>query len=90
MLGGGMRQAGVLAAAGIVAVETMVERLSEDHARARLLAAGLARLPGVAVDLASVQTNMVYAGVWARPRSRTRWPSRCARQRARAADACAS
>ena len=63
MLGGGMRQAGVLAAAGIVAVETMSERLGVDHARARLLAEGLARLPGVSVDLGTVQTNMVYADV---------------------------
>jgi threonine aldolase len=63
MLGGGMRQAGVVAAAGLVAVETMTERLSEDHARARRLAEGLAELPGVAVDLAAVQTNMVYLRV---------------------------
>lgn len=63
LLGGGMRQAGVLAAAALVAVETMVDRLVEDHERARVLAEGLARLPGVRVDLASVQTNMVYAGV---------------------------
>ena len=60
MLGGGMRQAGVLAAAGIVALETMTERLTEDHARARRLAEGLARLPGVTLDLDTVQTNMVY------------------------------
>ena len=60
MLGGGMRQAGVLAAAGIVALETMTERLTEDHARARRLAEGLARLPGVTLDLETVQTNMVY------------------------------
>jgi threonine aldolase len=58
-----MRQVGVLAAAGIVAVETMVERLTEDHARARRLAEGLARVPGITIDLARVQTNMVYAGV---------------------------
>ncbi len=45
-----MRQAGVLAAAGIVALETMVERLAEDHANARRLAEGLARLPGVVLD----------------------------------------
>ncbi len=63
LLGGGMRQAGVLAAAAIVAVETMTERLVEDHARARRLAEGLAYLPGVSIELASVQTNMVYAGV---------------------------
>lgn len=60
MFGGGMRQAGVLAAAGIVALETMTERLREDHARARALAEGLARLEGISVDLASVQSNMVY------------------------------
>jgi threonine aldolase len=59
MLGGGMRQAGVLAAAGIVALETMVDRLAEDHANARKLAVGLAHLPGVVVDLARVPTNIV-------------------------------
>jgi threonine aldolase len=59
MLGGGMRQAGVIAAAGIVALETMVDRLAEDHANARTLAEGVAKLPGLAVDLASVQTNIV-------------------------------
>ncbi|CAN5735271.1 low specificity L-threonine aldolase [soil metagenome] len=63
LLGGGMRQAGVIAAAGIVAVETMVERLALDHGRARVLAEGLHGLPGVAVDLTTVQTNMVYVGV---------------------------
>jgi len=59
MVGGGMRQAGVLAAAGIVALEEMVDRLAEDHANARLLAEGIADLPGVYVDLAAVQTNIV-------------------------------
>jgi threonine aldolase len=59
MLGGGMRQAGVIAAAGIVALERMVDRLAEDHANARTLAEGLARLPGISIDLASVQTNIV-------------------------------
>jgi len=59
MLGGGMRQAGVLAAAGIVALETMVERLAEDHTNARRLAEGLARLPGIDLDPARVQTNIV-------------------------------
>jgi threonine aldolase len=59
MLGGGMRQAGVIAAAGIVALETMVDRLAEDHANARALAEGLAKLPDLSVDLASVQTNIV-------------------------------
>ena len=59
MLGGGMRQAGVLAAAGIVALERMVGRLALDHANARTLAEGLARLPGLQVDLERVQTNIV-------------------------------
>ena len=60
MLGGGMRQAGVLAAAGIVAVEEMTGRLGEDHARARGLAEALVQLPEVTLDLSTVQTNMVY------------------------------
>jgi threonine aldolase len=59
-LGGGMRQTGVLAAAGIVALETMVDRLADDHANARTLAEGLAELPGVTCDLNRVQTNLVY------------------------------
>ena len=59
MLGGGMRQAGFIAAAGLVALETMVERLADDHANARALAEGLARLPGVILDPASVQSNIV-------------------------------
>jgi len=59
-LGGGMRQTGVLAAAGLVALESMVDRLAEDHANARTLAEGLAELPGVSCDLSRVQTNLVY------------------------------
>ncbi|MFI5052708.1 MAG: GntG family PLP-dependent aldolase, partial [Acidimicrobiales bacterium] len=59
-LGGGMRQTGVLAAAGLVALESMVDRLAEDHANARTLAEGLAELPGVTCELARVQTNLVY------------------------------
>jgi threonine aldolase len=66
MLGGGMRQAGVIAAAGIVALGRMVDRLAEDHANARTLAEGLATLPGLSVDLALVQTNIVIFRV-ARP-----------------------
>ena len=60
ILGGGMRQAGVLAAAGIVALNEMIERLADDHAHARLLAEGLARIPGVRVDPEMVHTNMVF------------------------------
>ncbi len=60
MLGGGMRQAGVLAAAGLVALDTMVDRLHEDHSNARTLAEGLSEMPGVECDLSRVQTNIVY------------------------------
>src|SRR5690606_15238849 len=60
MLGGGMRQAGVLAAAGLIAIRSMPALLEYDHQRARLLATKLAALPGVGLDLASVQTNIVY------------------------------
>ncbi len=59
VLGGGLRQAGVLAAAGIVALEKMVDRLAEDHANARLLAEGLVEIPGISLDLDTVQTNIV-------------------------------
>ena len=59
-LGGGMRQVGVLAAAGLVALDRMVDRLAEDHANARTLAEGLAELPGVTCNLKRVQTNLVY------------------------------
>lgn len=60
LLGGGLRQAGVIAAAGIVALQEMVERLAEDHNHARQLAAGLADIPGVVIDLADVHTNLVF------------------------------
>lgn len=59
LLGGAMRQSGILAAAGIVAMEQMVDRLREDHANARILAAELARIPQIAIDLAGVETNIV-------------------------------
>lgn len=59
LLGGGMRQAGVLAAAGLVALELMVDRLADDHANARRLAEGIANIPGLAVNMETVQTNMV-------------------------------
>ncbi len=60
MLGGGMRQAGILAAAGIVALETMTARLVEDHARARKLADGLKQVPGLVLDSEVPATNMVF------------------------------
>ncbi len=59
-LGGGMRQAGVLAAAGIISLTEMVNRLEEDHMHARLLADGLANIPGVILDVDMVKTNIVY------------------------------
>lgn len=59
MVGGGMRQVGVIAAAGIVALEEMVDRLADDHANARALAEGLAQIPGIKIDPAAVQTNIV-------------------------------
>jgi threonine aldolase len=59
MVGGGMRQAGILAAAGLVALEHGVKRLADDHRRARRLAEGLALQPGIAIDLQTVQSNIV-------------------------------
>lgn len=72
MLGGGMRQAGVLAAAGLVALHEMVDRLAEDHANARRLAEGFATVDGIVVDEASVQTNIVIFAL-ADPSSRERF-----------------
>ena len=62
-MGGAMRQAGILAAAGLYALEHHLERLADDHANARLFAERIADTPGIAVDPASVQTNMVYFDV---------------------------
>jgi threonine aldolase len=62
-LGGAMRQAGIIAAAGIYALTHHVERLAEDHERARQLANGLADLPGIAVDAERVETNIVIFDV---------------------------
>jgi len=63
ILGGGMRQAGIIAAAGIVALDTMVARIQEDHDNAARLARGIAQIDGLSVDLARVQTNIVYFDV---------------------------
>lgn len=68
VVGGGTRQAGIIAAAGIVALEQMVDRLAEDHVNARLLADGLANIPGITLDPTRVQTNMVFFEV-----ARTLW-----------------
>jgi threonine aldolase len=63
ILGGGMRQAGIIAAPGIIALEKMVDRLDEDHRNAKLLAEGIAKIEGIAVDMERVQTNMVLLGI---------------------------
>lgn len=60
LLGGGMRQAGFLAAAGIIALEKMTDRLAEDHANARYMAQKLAKIPGVSVDASRLDINMVF------------------------------
>lgn len=59
VLGGGMRQAGIIAAPGIVALESMIDRLDEDHRNARKLAKGIAKINGIQIDLEHVQTNIV-------------------------------
>jgi len=63
LFGGGMRQVGVLGAAGLIALEKGPARLHEDHANARYLAENLAKLPGIKVDLRKVQTNIVFFDV---------------------------
>lgn len=60
ILGGGMRQAGVLAAAGLVALDCMVDRLAQDHVNARLLAEGLAKIPGLIIDPEQYKTNIIF------------------------------
>ncbi len=80
MVGGGMRQAGVIAAAGVVALKTMVNRLAEDHANARCLAEGLAAVPGLSVDLTRVRTNMVLLEVGDRLGSAAEFATRMKRE----------
>ena len=60
MVGGGTRQAGIIAAAGIVALDSMVTRLAEDHSNARRLAEGLSKIPGISIDPESLPTNLVF------------------------------
>ena len=60
VLGGGMRQSGIIAAAGITALEQMVDRIAEDHANAQRLAEGIARITGLAIEPEKVQTNIIY------------------------------
>ena len=59
-LGGGMRQAGVLAAAGLVALEKMTDRIIDDHKNARTLAEGISNIEGISINLDSVKTNIIY------------------------------
>jgi threonine aldolase len=63
LFGGGMRQAGILAAAGLYAVENNIERLADDHAKARTLAEGLSAIDGFDIDMKRVQTNIVIVDV---------------------------
>jgi threonine aldolase len=63
LLGGGMRQAGVIAAAGLLALTEMVERLAEDHANAKRLAEGLAAIPGILIQPEIVETNILFFAV---------------------------
>ncbi len=63
VLGGGMRQAGIIAAPGLVALDKMIDRLTDDHANARRLAEGIASIPGLSIDLSLVKTNIVYFDV---------------------------
>ena len=60
MFGGGMRQAGIIAAGGIFALENHIERMADDHARARKLAQKIGNMDGFDVDISTVETNMVY------------------------------
>jgi threonine aldolase len=72
-LGGGMRQAGVIAACGRIALRDMVARLADDHENARRLARGLAEVPGLRVDLEAVETNMVYVRCAGGPEAEARF-----------------
>jgi len=78
MLGGGMRQAGIIAAPGIVALTKMVDRLAEDHENARLLAEGLSQMRGIRV-INPVRTNMVYIDVSGLGWTGLEWGEACAK-----------
>ena len=76
-LGGAMRQAGVLAAAGLIALEQMPERLAEDHANARFLAQSIAPLPGISIDAEKVQTNILIFDVTGTGLTSTEFAGQC-------------
>lgn len=63
MLGGGMRQAGFLAASGIIALTSMIQRLSEDHENAKLLAEGLKPIKGIQINMDNVQSNILMVDI---------------------------
>ncbi len=63
MLGSGMRQVGIVAAAGLVALDTMIDRMQEDHDHARNMASQMAEMPGISVDPENIQTNLIRFGV---------------------------
>ncbi|MEQ1775185.1 MAG: GntG family PLP-dependent aldolase [Burkholderiales bacterium] len=90
MVGGNMRQAGPLAAAGIVALETMVDRLKEDHATAKRLAEGLHRIDASLVDPHDVETNLVRMDVRASGRSAAQWSADLERKGVRVSPASAT
>lgn len=71
--GGALRQAGIIAAGGVYALEHNVARLADDHANARVLAEGLAELPGIGIDPATVETNLVYFDVAALGMTAAKW-----------------
>lgn len=90
MVGGNMRQAGPLAAAGIVALETMVNRLKEDHATAKRLAIGLNKIDARLCDASEVQTNLVRVDVGASMRSAAQWSADLERKDVRVSPASIS
>ncbi len=79
MLGGGMRQAGIIAAGGIYALENNIERLAEDHARAKRLAEGIASIPGLATEPERVRSNIVYFELLDERLSPAEFEERCGR-----------
>ena len=76
MLGGGMRQAGIIAAPGIIAIEKMVDRLKDDHENAKLLARGLSKIDGISLDLDHIQTNIVRYDVSGLGMTAIEWAAR--------------
>ena len=90
MVGGNMRQAGPLAAAGIIALETMVDRLKEDHATAKRLAVGLNKIDASLCDANEVQTNLVRVDVSASKRSAAQWSADLERKGVRVSPASAT